>query len=79
MFEREREVPWNPGARFRIAALLLVLSLASGCSVQREEVRHREPGQSFQTRAGCVRSENVDTFDRRCDVPLLGYSGFNGL
>ncbi|MDH4440986.1 MAG: hypothetical protein QE284_11435 [Rhizobium sp.] len=62
-----------------IAALALTLTLAQGCSSHMSQDVQQVPGHRYKTRIGCVRIKSLDTFDARCDVPLLGYSGFSGL
>lgn len=62
-----------------IAVLALTLTLAQACSSQTSEHVEQLPGHRYKTRIGCVRSKNLSTFDTRCDIPLLGYSGFAGL
>jgi hypothetical protein len=61
-----------------IAALALTFTFAQGCSSRNSQEVHQVPGHRYTTRIGCVRTKSLDTFDTRCDVPLLGYSGFSG-
>lgn len=62
-----------------ILTLALTLTFAQSCSSHSNESAPLVSEQRFKTKPGCVRSENAETFDARCDVPLLGYSGFSGL
>ncbi|MBX4863309.1 hypothetical protein GFM13_26295 [Rhizobium leguminosarum bv. viciae] len=61
-----------------IATLALVLTFAQGCSSYNNKTAQRVPGHTFMTKNDCVRTERADAFDSRCDIPLLGFSGFNG-
>jgi hypothetical protein len=57
----------------------LALSIGSGCASQSGSRTDPVAGHKFKTRIDCARTESADKFDRRCDIPVLGYHGFNGL
>lgn len=59
---------------------VLATSLLFGCSATVSQSTTPMPGQKkFDSKPKCARTETQDRFDSRCDVPLLGYSGFSGL
>jgi hypothetical protein len=62
--------------RKRNAALTLVLISLSGCMTPSRNAAYQESGHLFRTKIGCVRTAKVSDFDRKCDVPFLGYGGF---
>lgn len=62
-----------------IATMVLALTLAQGCSSYNSQGAQQLPGQKFKTKAGCSRTVGAEKFDSRCDIPILGYSGFSGL
>ena len=57
----------------------LALSIGSGCASPGGPRTGQVEGHKFKTKIDCARTESADTFDRRCDIPVLGYRGFNGL
>jgi uncharacterized protein YceK len=60
-------------------SLAISTSVLSGCSSTVNQSITQSPKQKFESKAGCVRTESPDKFDSRCDIPLLGYSGFSGI
>jgi hypothetical protein len=57
----------------------LAFSIGSGCASPGGPRTGQVEGHNFKTRIDCARTGSADTFDRRCDIPVLGYRGFNGL
>ena len=37
------------------------------------------PGHKFRTAENCVRRAPIGKFDRKCDIPLLGWRGAEGM
>lgn len=60
-----------------IAAIVLILILASACASRGRQDIGQLPGHKYQTRLGCVRTKSADRFDPLCDIPLLGFRGFS--
>ncbi|MGO7308813.1 hypothetical protein ACCS91_33700 [Rhizobium ruizarguesonis] len=65
--------------RISIGAVLATTLLASCTTtpysvVQRGE--HQIPGHPYKTADNCERQAPIGKFDRRCDIPLLGYRNF---
>lgn len=59
--------------------LAISISVLSGCSSTVNQNITTSANQKFKSKAGCVRTEAPDKFDSRCDIPVLGYSGFSGI
>lgn len=51
-----------------IALVALALTVGSGCASLSAKRTHKM--------VGCARTERAGQFDSRCDMPVLGYSGF---
>jgi len=60
-----------------IALMALALSVGSGCTSPSATSTDGVRDHMFKTSVGCVRKERTSQFDSRCDMPLLGYGGFN--
>jgi outer membrane murein-binding lipoprotein Lpp len=60
-----------------VISAVLATTVLSGCNATVNQPTEQVTGQKFESKRGCVRTEAPDRFDARCDVPLLGYSGFS--
>lgn len=60
-----------------LASTMLVALLAS-CTTTSNSGTYQIANHPYRTAVNCERKAAIGQFDLRCDVPLLGYRGFNG-
>ncbi|NOV20856.1 hypothetical protein E5S70_33320 [Ensifer adhaerens] len=59
-----------------IACALAILTYFS-CSTA--QTTFQVPGHPFRSTENCVRKAPIGKFDRKCDIPLTGWRGAEGL
>ena len=63
----------------RILLALTVLFLST-CAIARAEADDDQVARhKFETLENCVRKAPIGEFDRKCDVPTVGWNGAEGL
>lgn len=63
----------------RIFLVLTTLAVPTVAIADDETDRAQAGGQEFHTPKKCVRKAPVGEFDRKCDIPALGWPGAEGL
>ena len=58
----------------RIIAAAAIAALLASCSTTSEH-GYQIPGHKYRTVKGCERKAPIGEFDRRCDVPVVGWHG----
>ncbi|MBP1885121.1 hypothetical protein J2Z50_003411 [Ensifer mexicanus] len=58
---------------------LIALALLSCDVAYSRDSTIQIPGHKFRTAVNCVRQAPIGKFDRKCDIPIVGWRGANGL
>lgn len=58
---------------------LTVLAVSLGTYARAEGSTVQTPGHKFKTAKNCERRAPVGKFDRKCDIPTVGWRGADGL
>lgn len=58
---------------------LTALAMSLGTFSYAEDNTVQIPGHKFRTAESCERKAPVGKFDRKCDIPIVGWRGAEGL
>lgn len=58
---------------------IAALALSSFAVTYAEDKWIQIPGHKFRTAENCIRQAPIGKFDRKCDIPIVGWRGAEGL